>query len=95
MIVVEEFIWLPDIVEKLLFKHNVSPEEVEEVFFDKPKFRFHEKGHVLGENLYSMLGQTEAGRYLVVFFILKPANKALLVSARDMDRSERRRYGQK
>jgi len=31
--------------------------------------------------------------YLVVFFIYKMTNEALILSARDMDRKERRSYG--
>jgi uncharacterized DUF497 family protein len=93
--IIEDLIWLPDVVEKLLRKHKVTPYEVEEIFFDLPRFRFHEKGRVLGENMYSVLGQTETGRYLIIFFLLKPGNRALIVSARDMDFSERKRYERK
>jgi uncharacterized DUF497 family protein len=92
---IDDFIWLPDIVEKLESKHRVLPEEVEEVFFNRPHFRFMEKGHVAGEDVYVALGQTDSGRYLSVFFIHKPGNLALIISARDMDAAERRRYGQK
>jgi uncharacterized DUF497 family protein len=89
---VNQFVWLREVVEKLLDKHHVSPEEVEEVFFNQPRFRFHEKGHVQGEDMYTSMGQTDAGRYLIVFFILKRSNHALIISARDMTRNERRRY---
>jgi len=88
---IDDFIWLPDIVEKLESKHRVLPEEVEEVFFNRPHFRFMEKGHVAGEDVYVALGQTDSGRYLSVFFIHKPGNLALIISARDMDAAERRR----
>jgi len=88
------FIWLESIVEKLEAKHNVSPEEVEEVFARKPKIKRVEKGHFRGENVYRALGQTEAGRYLVVFFIYKLTQEALILSARDMDRKERRVYAE-
>jgi uncharacterized DUF497 family protein len=54
-----------------------------------------EKGHVKGEDLYIALGQTDSGRYLGVFFILEPGNLVLVISARDMDAAERRRYGRK
>ena len=93
--IVDDFIWLPNVVEKLWVKHIVIPEEVEDVFFNDPHFRFHEKGNVQGENLYTAMGRTDAGRYLIVFFILKPANTALIISARDMDKSERKLYGRK
>jgi uncharacterized DUF497 family protein len=92
---IDDFIWLPDIIEKLESKHRVLPEEVEEVFFNRPHFRFVEKGHVAGEDVYVALGQTDGGRYLSVFFIHKPGNLALVISARDMDAAERKRYGRK
>jgi uncharacterized DUF497 family protein len=41
------------------------------------------------------MGQTEAGRYLIVFFIHKKSGAALVISARDMTPKERRRYGRK
>jgi uncharacterized DUF497 family protein len=45
--------------------------------------------------LYEALGRTNAGRYLAIFFIRKPADKALIISARNMNQRERRRYGKK
>ena len=47
-----------------------------------------------GENLYTALGQTEDGRYLIVFFIHKATNEALVISAREMTKKERRSYGE-
>jgi uncharacterized protein len=89
------FIWLRDIVQKLLRKHAVIQEEVVEVFGNRPRFRFIEKGHRSGENVYAALGRTVAGRYLTVFFVHKKDGRALIVSARDMTNAERRRYGKK
>lgn len=91
---IDNFVWLPDVLDKLESKHNVSQDEVEAAFFNNPKFRF-ERGHEPGENVYAALGQTDEGRYLVVFFIHKKDNSALILSARDMDARERRRYEQK
>lgn len=88
-------IWLEDIVEKLAWKHNVQQHEVIEVLRNEPLFRFIEKGHRKGENVYSASSQTDAGRYLVVFFVYKRNQKALIVSARDMTRAERRIYERK
>jgi len=92
---IDDFIWLPDIADKIAIKHNVFQEEAEEVFFNKPKYRFVESGYTPGEDVYSASGRTDAGRYLIVFFIRKPGNKALILSARDMDRKERKRYERK
>jgi hypothetical protein len=46
-----------------------------------------------GENLYAALGQTRAGRYLIVYFVHKKTGEALMISARDMTRKEKRTYG--
>ena len=92
---IDDFIWLLVVLEKLTVKHRVTQEEVEEVFFNRPRYRFVESGHRPGEDVYSASGQTDAGRYLIVFFIHKPGNTALILSARDMDRKERRRYERK
>ena len=89
---IDDFIWLPDIVEKIAAKHGLTQDEAEEVFFNRPHFRFVESGFRSGEDVYAALGQTDAGRYVIVFFILKPGHLALIVSARDMDSKERRRY---
>ena len=88
-------IWLEEIVEKIEHKHQVRQDEVREVLSGSSHFRFVEKGHRRGENVYSALGQTGAGRYLIVFFIRKKTGQALPVSARDMTTSERRRYEKK
>jgi uncharacterized DUF497 family protein len=89
------FIWLEDIVQKLLRKHGVVQSEVVEVFANSPRLRFVEKGPRRGENVYAALGRTDAGRYLVCFFVYKQDGRALIVSARDMSDAERRRYGKK
>ena len=92
---IESFIWYRGITDKLLWKHNVAKEEVEQVFQNRPKFKFIEKGKVKKENLYSARGQTNAGRYLTVLFIYKQTKEALIVTARDMDSKERKSYDKK
>jgi uncharacterized DUF497 family protein len=87
--------WLEDIVEKLAERHDVQPQEVQEVIALSPYFRFVEKGHRPDENVYSALGRTEAGRCLTIFFVSKKDGRALILSARDMTQPERRRYGKK
>ena len=82
-------------VEKLTRKHAVYDYEVEEVLWGNSRFFFAEKGNVEGEDVYRALGQTEEGRYLVVFFIYKRDGTALVTSAREMTSKERKRYGKK
>ena len=88
-------IWLRDVVYKLWWKHDITTDEVEEVFANKPLYKFQEKGNIRGEDLYTAYGRTDAGRYLTVFFIYKLNREALIVTARDMDRKERRRHVRK
>lgn len=89
------FIWLEDIVQKLIWKHSVETEEVRAIFLNNPRYRFVEKGHRKDENVYAAFGQTDAGRYLICFFVHKQDNRALVLSARDMTDAERKRYGRK
>lgn len=92
---ITRFIWLEDIVQKLLWKHSVEVDEVREVFQNRARFHFVEKGHQKDENVYAALGQTDGGRYLICYFILKRDNQALILSARDMSKAERNMYGRK
>lgn len=90
---IEDFIWLPDIVEKLAAKHQVAPEEVEQAFNDAPRCRFVCRGRARkGEDVYAAYGLTATGRKVIVFFIHKPGSLALLVSARQMDSKELQWY---
>lgn len=85
-------IWLDEIEEKLDSKHNVSTSEVREALENAPQFRFVEKGHRTGENVYLALARSDVGRYLIIFFVYKLDRRALILSARDMTRTERRQY---
>jgi len=91
-----EAVFIPqDIEDKLWDKHQVTREEVEQVLDLDPRFHFAETGHVHGENLYRAIGQTDAGRYLVVIFIYKSDQSALVISARDLSAKERKQYAKK
>ena len=89
---IADVIWLESIVEKLEAKHSVRAAEVLETLESEPHFRFAEKGHREGENVYAALGQTGAGRYLIVFFVYRKDRQALILSARDMTKAERGQY---
>jgi len=92
---IEGIIWFQKIVDKIASKHHVETHEVEELFKNRPRFRFIEKGEREEEDIYLALGQTKAGRYLSVLFIYKKTKDALILSARDMAKRERRQYGKK
>ena len=76
---------------KIWEKHEVSPEECEQVFFNLPLVANHDEKHSGAETRYYVLGQSDAGRLL---FVVVTIRKSLLrvISARDMSRKERRAY---
>jgi uncharacterized protein len=88
-------IWLDEIIDKIELKHHVKQIEVEEVLSGRPKIKRMLKGRFHGEDVYGAWSQTQAGRYLTVFFIHKLTGEALVLSARDMDKKEKKSYGKK
>ena len=91
--IIKEIIWLRGFAEKIQRKHRVSEAEVDEVLAKEPPVRRMERGARKGEDLYRAVGQTNAGRYLSIFFIYKGKARALVISARDADTKELRSYG--
>ncbi len=92
---IDDFIWLPNIIDKFEVKHHFLQDEVEKVFFNCPLFQFIERGHRSDEDVCAAFGQAESWRYLIVFFILKPNHTALILSGRDMNKKERSYYAKK
>jgi uncharacterized DUF497 family protein len=92
---INDLIITPEILDKLIWKHNVNEIEIRQIFLDVPRYRFIQKGRYKGEHLYLALGVTDSGRYLSVFFIYKKDKNALIITARDMTEKERRRYAKK
>jgi uncharacterized DUF497 family protein len=78
--------WIED---KLLSKHQVRMEEVEQVLWGDPDIRKAGRDE-RGEMHYGAVGRTAAGRWLTVFFLLGPGPTAAVLSARDSTRAERR-----
>jgi uncharacterized DUF497 family protein len=82
---IKSLIWLDEIVDKLTRKHHVNQDDVREVLQNRPHFRFVEKGHRPEENVYAALGQTESGRYLIVFFVRKRDGRAIIIISKGYD----------
>jgi hypothetical protein len=85
------FDWDEGNVEKNWEKHNVAYLECEEVFFNEPLIVQQDKAHSLTEERYYALGKTNAGRLLFVVFAMR-GDKIRVISARDMNKKERRYY---
>ena len=86
---IEGFIWLDWVVEKLIEKHDVEPEEAEEAFFNTPY-----KVRKASSGKYLLYGRSDDGRYLFIVFTW--VDRCIkVISARDMTSSERRYYSRK
>jgi uncharacterized DUF497 family protein len=93
---IENIVCPANIEDKLESKHSVTAAEARQVLLNRPRIRFGEKGYTSGQDVYAAFGQTFGGRYLAVFFVYKPdVTTAIIISARDMTSSERKRYGRK
>lgn len=77
--------------EKNWIKHEVDYKEAEEIFFNKPLFINKDVKHSSKEKRFEALGQTDKGRGLFVAFTIRN-NKIRVISARDQDNKERRKY---
>ena len=93
--IINDLIWLPNVVDKLSWKHGVRTSEVEEIFAGSFKVRKAEKGIRKNEDVYYAYGQTDSGRYLTVIFVYKINKNALILSAREMTQKERIAYVRK
>jgi len=82
-----EFQWDSGNSDKNLIKHNVTNQEIEEIFFDINKRIFEDKTHSIGENRFIVVGKTEYGRLL---YVVCTSRNGLVrvISARDINRKE-------
>lgn len=72
-------------------RHRVTPEEAENIFFHEPMLLRGDPGHSRGEIRYQAMGETRAGRRLIVIFTIR---KKLIrvISVRDLNRKEDEEY---
>ncbi|HEX5199698.1 BrnT family toxin [Paractinoplanes rhizophilus] len=76
--------------EDHIAKHNVTPDEVEEVLYGRPRLRVPGR-----QSTYLVLGQTAAGRYLLIVTARSGEDQIYIVTARDMKENERRLFARK
>ncbi len=92
---IEGFDWDAGNDRKSNDKHDVSRSEAEQVFFNSPLLLSTDDRHSDSEERYHALGHTDDDRSLHVTFTLRDSGSLIrVISARDMSRKERARYGQ-
>jgi uncharacterized DUF497 family protein len=89
----EGFEWDEGNVRKNWEKHRVSHIECEEIFFNNPIIIKRDEPHSTREDRYFVLGKTDTERLLFIVFTLR-GTKIRIISARDMNRKEKRVYEQ-
>ena len=68
-------------------RHNVAPEEAEEVFFDERQVIDEDVEHSDVEERFLIIGKTREGRLLYQIFTIR-SNKIRVVSSRDLNKKE-------
>jgi len=71
--------------------HRVTQAECEQAFFNRPVLVTVDEKHSGEEHRYAALGQTKAGRRLLIVFTIR-GTLVPVISARNMSRRERRLY---
>lgn len=85
------FDWDENNAHKNWARHQVTPEEAEELFFSEPLVIKSDVRHSKREKRYYGLGQTSTGRFLFVAFTIRH-NLVRVISVRDMNRREQEMY---
>ncbi|MBT3191314.1 MAG: BrnT family toxin [Verrucomicrobia bacterium] len=87
----EGFDWDEGNVEKNWISHQVTPQEAEQLFFNRPLLVDEDVKHSRAEKRYLVLGQTDEDRPLFIAFTVRE-RRLRVISARDMLRKERKVY---
>lgn len=87
------FDWDEGNSEKNRIRHRVSKTECEEVFFNQPIIVGDDEKHSETEKRWYLLGKTNQGRLLFLVFT-KRDELIRVISARDMNKKERRIYNE-
>jgi hypothetical protein len=85
------FDWDEGNVEKSWISHKVTAAECEQIFFNLPLLVTDDINHSQKESRFYALGQTDAGRLLFSVFTIR-RKLIRVISARDMNRKERKVY---
>ena len=89
-----EFEWDKGNKEKNLKKHGILDEEAESVFFDKKSLLADDLKHSKFEDRFQIVGKSVMESLLTVFFTIRK-DKIRIISARSVNKKERKAYEQK
>lgn len=87
------FEWDEHNSNKIWVKHHISPSECEQAFFNIPLIVFDDTEHSIAEKRCYALGCTDEKKHLFIVFTIGN-QKIRIISARNMNRKERKEYEQ-
>lgn len=85
------FDWDDANADKVWRRHRVTAKECEEAFGNAPLLFADDRRHSVTEARYHAIGQSDAGRVLLMVFMLRK-NAIRIISARPANRRERKEY---
>jgi uncharacterized DUF497 family protein len=88
------FQWDQGNIDKNLIKHDIENWECEQVFFNRPLLVLDDPKHSISEKRWAAFGKTDVDRLLIVIFT-KRDNLIRVISAREMNKKERKFYDEK
>lgn len=88
------FVWDKGNKDKNAKKHGVTNEESEQAFTQGRKFFVRDEDHSTDEDRFILWGETMDNRLLSIIFTIRSGN-VRIISARDMNKKERRAYAEK
>jgi len=88
------FQWDQGNIDKSLIKHDIENWECEQVFFNRPLLVLDDPKHSISEKRWAAFGKTDADRLLIVIFT-KRNTLIRVISAREMNKKERKFYDEK
>ena len=90
-----EFEWDPDKERSNVGKHGLGFAEAMTVFNDPFELTVSDPDHSIGEARFVSVGESEAGRLLVVSYTERTRGGIRIIGARPASRKERRQYERK
>jgi len=88
------FQWDQGNIDKNLIRHKVENWECEQIFFNRPLLVLDDFQHSIPEKRWAAFGKTDADRFLIIIFA-KRDDLIRVISARDMNKKERKFYDEK
>lgn len=89
---VEYLYWKDHIMEKILYRHGVTPEEVEEVIFDGSPIFLRSRKSKKRKKRYVCLGLTNSGRHLKIVLEHYSGGEYIPLTAYNMPKKDKRYF---